>query len=210
MDHLHSIGTVALPPHGRAGGFDHASVHRGADRLFVTRAGVVLRVARATRPNCDPRRRAHGPVTRAIDSSGRRALRLEKQSRPGRVAPTGGGRHDRAHVRRFLAIVIAGAVAATSVAAAAESCPAMRARALKRCCCPPSPQGSARLTCCTVTSTDRATSSARDRPEQAPLASHPVATSWSYPTPPLPLFGGTPAQMLLASAAGPPVVALRI
>ncbi len=32
---LRSIGDVVLPPHRGAGGFDHASVHRGADRLYV-------------------------------------------------------------------------------------------------------------------------------------------------------------------------------
>lgn len=32
---LRSIDTVTLPPHRRAGGFDHASVYRGADRLYV-------------------------------------------------------------------------------------------------------------------------------------------------------------------------------
>ncbi len=32
---LRTIGTVVLPPHRGPGGFDHASVHRGADRLYV-------------------------------------------------------------------------------------------------------------------------------------------------------------------------------
>ncbi len=32
---LRAIGTVPLPPHRAPGGFDHASVHRSADRLYV-------------------------------------------------------------------------------------------------------------------------------------------------------------------------------
>ena len=32
---LRAIGTVVLPPHRAPGGFDHASVHRAADRLYV-------------------------------------------------------------------------------------------------------------------------------------------------------------------------------
>ncbi len=32
---LRAIGTVILPPHRGPGGFDHASVYRGADRLYV-------------------------------------------------------------------------------------------------------------------------------------------------------------------------------
>jgi hypothetical protein len=32
---LRAIGTVLLPPHRAPGGFDHASVHRSADRLYV-------------------------------------------------------------------------------------------------------------------------------------------------------------------------------
>jgi DNA-binding beta-propeller fold protein YncE len=32
---LRSVGTAVLPPHRGPGGFDHASVYRGADRLYV-------------------------------------------------------------------------------------------------------------------------------------------------------------------------------
>src|SRR6266496_3511720 len=61
---------------------------------------------------------------------------------------------DFGRMRRFVAILIAGAVAVTSVAAEAEPCPTMRAHALKRCCCPPAPEGTARLTCCTANKTN--------------------------------------------------------
>jgi hypothetical protein len=49
---LRSIGTVRLPPHRRAGGFDHASVYRRADRLYVAHTAndsvEVIDLARCT------------------------------------------------------------------------------------------------------------------------------------------------------------------
>ncbi|HET9594134.1 MAG TPA: hypothetical protein VFP65_01065 [Anaeromyxobacteraceae bacterium] len=116
-------------------------------------------------------------------------------------------------MRRLIAIVVLGAVAATSVASAAEPCPAMRERRLKHCCCPPSPQGSARLTCCTVSNVDRSTLSARDRQASAQLGppSEAAVSSFDWRDASL-LLGGLPSQVssIGASATGPPVLALRI
>jgi hypothetical protein len=115
-------------------------------------------------------------------------------------------------VRRLLALAVAGAVAATSVVSATSAyCPAMRARALKHCCCPPGPSEAARLTCCTQNGEVSASaSSAREQTERVQLVPLLVAADFSHPSgePSAPVT--TPARELLASAAGPPPVPLRI
>jgi len=113
-------------------------------------------------------------------------------------------------VRRFLAIVVAGAVAVTSVAAAAEPCPTMRAHALKRCCCPPAPEETARLTCCTANKTNDSTAAVRDRQEQPRIAAGVAAAPWGFVNLVPALFVASPTHALTASAAGPPLIALRI
>jgi hypothetical protein len=113
-------------------------------------------------------------------------------------------------VRRLLAIVVAGVVVTTSATVASEPCPTMRAHALKRCCCPPAPQGHARLTCCTVTTADRSTNVAREHHEQSRLPAAPAALPWSFVGCEPSLLGPAPMRALYASAAGPPPLTLRI
>jgi len=115
-------------------------------------------------------------------------------------------------VRRLLAFAVAAAVAATSVASAAsEYCPAMRARALKHCCCPPGPAEAARLTCCTQSGEVSArTASVREQTERVQLAPFLVAVAFSHPSSDLSAPVITPARELLPSAAGPPSVPLRV
>jgi hypothetical protein len=115
-------------------------------------------------------------------------------------------------VRRLLAVAIAAAVTATSVASTTfSSCPAMRARGLKSCCCPPSPPRAARLTCCTQNGDASASASAaREQTQRVQLPPLLVAAVFSHQSvdPSTPVT--TPARELLASAAGPPPVLLRI
>ncbi len=112
-------------------------------------------------------------------------------------------------MQRLLAILIAGALATTSFAAT-EACPTMRAHALKRCCCPPASQEHARLTCCAVTTGGDSRVVARDRQEQPKIDAAAAAAAWSFvcPAPALPV--AAPRGSVLASAAGPPPLALRI
>ena len=117
-------------------------------------------------------------------------------------------RHDR-RMRRMLALFVASAIATTSVAAA-ESCPTMRAHALKHCCCPPSSQGHARLTCCDTKTTTDSRAAVRDRQEQTQVVVVPASASWSFVTLVPSLFVAPPSDELLASAAGPPPLTLRI
>jgi hypothetical protein len=112
-------------------------------------------------------------------------------------------------VQRLLALMVAGAVATTSVAAE-ESCPTMRAQGLKRCCCPPGPQGQARLTCCTATPANRSTAAARDRQEKSQLAAAAVAVPWSFVSRGQSLLVPVPTRALVPSASGPPLPTLRI
>ena len=112
-------------------------------------------------------------------------------------------------MQRLIAIMVAGAVATTSVAAA-ESCPTMRALALKRCCCPPSPQEHARLTCCTAKTSNDSTAAARDRHPQSHVIGAVATASWSFVSLVPELFSPVPTNALVASTAGPPRVALRI
>jgi hypothetical protein len=112
-------------------------------------------------------------------------------------------------VQRLLAILIAGTIATTSVAAA-EACPTMRAQALKRCCCPPSPQEHARLTCCNATKTNDSRVAVRDRHEQPQVLAAVADAPWSFVSLVPSLFIAAPPHALAASAAGPPLLARRI
>jgi len=115
-------------------------------------------------------------------------------------------------VRRLLAFAVAAAVAGTSAASATSAyCPAMRARALKHCCCAPGPSEAARLTCCTQNGEVSARSaSAREQPERVQLAPLLVAVAFSHPSGDVSAPVTTPARELLASAGGPPPIPLRV
>jgi hypothetical protein len=112
-------------------------------------------------------------------------------------------------MRRLFALFIAGTMVATSVAAA-DSCPTMRAKALKRCCCPPSSQGHARLTCCETKTSAGSTTAVRDRHDQPQVVVAPASASWSFASVVPSLFVAPPTHGLAASAAGPPPLPLRI
>jgi hypothetical protein len=112
-------------------------------------------------------------------------------------------------MRPLFALFVAGAIATTSVAAA-ESCPTMRAHALKRCCCPPSPQGHARLTCCDAKDANGSRAAVRDRPERPQVVAAAATAPWSFVSLAPSLFVAPPTHTLVASAAGPPLLALRI
>jgi hypothetical protein len=112
-------------------------------------------------------------------------------------------------MRRLFALFIAGALAATSVAAA-DSCPAMRAKALKRCCCPPSSPGHARLTCCETKTVAASATVVRDRHDQPPVVAAPATALWTFVSVAPAHFSALPAQAVIASAAGPPPVPLLI
>lgn len=112
-------------------------------------------------------------------------------------------------MQRLLAILIAGAVSLTSVAAA-ESCPTMRAQALERCCCPPTAQQHARLTCCTSVRASDSKIAVRDRHDPQTFAPGTMTAPWSFESVvPTTSLAASP-HTFVASAAGPPVVALRI
>src|SRR5919201_3630443 len=104
-------------------------------------------------------------------------------------------------MQRLVAILVAGAVATTSVAAA-ESCPTMRAHAVKRCCCPPSAQAHPRLICCNAKDKNDSTVAVRDRHEQPQVAGAVASASWSFVTLPPSLLTPAPQHTLIASAAG--------
>jgi len=91
------------------------------------------------------------------------------------------------------------------------SCLAMRAHALAHCCCPALAAGAARLTCCTVEDGSGVTTTpAREQTKELQLAPILAATDFSYPSDGFHVAPTTTARALLASAAGPPPVPLRI
>ena len=134
---------------------------------------------------------------------------------PGRprvwVARPAGGGH-LATVRRLLAIAIAAALVGTSVASAAATyCPAMRAQALKHCCCPSGPSGGARLTCCTQNGeVSGPASSAREHTERFQVAPVLVAVLFAHPSADRTIAVIGPSRALHATSAGPPSVPLRV
>jgi hypothetical protein len=112
-------------------------------------------------------------------------------------------------MRRLFALFVVGALVTTSVAAA-DSCPTMRAKTLKRCCCPPSSPGHARLTCCETKTVTGSTTLVRDRQDQPQVVAAPATASWTFVSVVPSLLAARPADAVAASAAGPPSVPLRI
>lgn len=111
-------------------------------------------------------------------------------------------------MQRLLAVAVA-CTLATSSFAAVEPCPMAPARA-RRCCCAPLSHEHPRLTCCRSAGGREATSVARDRPERAAMAVAPEAAARAFVSPGPAVSVTEPRGSVLASAAGPPPLPLRI
>jgi hypothetical protein len=174
-------------------------------------AGRLLQTHRVRIPPCAARRSASATCRMNVAPESSARPRTRSRTIRVSVARLRLGAH-LGTVRRLLAFAVAGAVAATSVASATSAyCPMMRAQALKHCCCPPARSEAPRLTCCTSSDeVSPSAASAREQRERVQLAPVLVAVAFSHPSgePSVPVIA--PARELLASAAGPPPVPLRI